>query len=166
MAEDSGEPPGDVFAELLIADSLHTGCLVATGNEDNVRAVMMHSGHTLGSDGILIGDRPHPRGWGTFPRFIGHYARDCGLMTVEEAVAHATSRAARRLGLDDRGVVKPGAWADLVVFDPDRIGSPADYQHPTLPPTGIAHVLVNGEFTLYNGIRTPATPGRAIRRMA
>lgn len=164
IAEQSGRNPGDVFADLLIADSLRTGCLVATGNEENVRAVMRHDRHTVGTDGILVGDRPHPRGWGTFPRFIGHYARDLGLMSVEEAVAHATSRAARRLGLHDRGVLTPGAWADLVVFEPERIGSAADYQQPKLAPTGIPHVMVNGEFTLYNGQRTTAMPGRAIRR--
>lgn len=164
IAEECHDGPGDVFADLLIADSLTTGCLVATGNEDNVRAVMVHRRHTVGTDGILVGERPHPRGWGTFPRFIGHYARDLGLMSLEEAVAHATSRAARRLGLTDRGVIKSGAWADLVVFDPDRIESPATYDEPKLPPTGIIHVLVNGQFTLHNGRRTSATPGRAIRK--
>jgi N-acyl-D-amino-acid deacylase len=90
--------------------------------------------------------------------------RELGVLALEEAVAHVTGAPARRLGLADRGVIRPGAWADLVVFDPATIGSPADYAHPTLPPTGIPHVLVNGEFAIRDGVRTTALPGRAVRR--
>lgn len=164
LGVERGAAPGDVFAELLMADELGTGCLVAVGNEENVRTVMTHQAHTVGTDGILVGDRPHPRGWGTFPRFLGSYARDLGLMSLEEAVAHATSRPARRLGLEDRGVVAEGFWADLVIFDPDTIASPATYENPKLAPVGIHHVFVNGEMTLEDGRRTKALPGRGIRR--
>lgn len=156
--------PGDVFLDLLVADDFGAGCLVQVGNEENVQAVMRHRTHTVGSDGILVGERPHPRGWGTFPRFFGHYVRELGLMTLEEAVLHATSRAARRLGLTDRGVIEVGAWADLVVFDPETIGSRASYDNPRVAPDGIHHVFVNGEATVLQGVRTGATPGRAIRR--
>lgn len=165
LGEERGTAPGDIFAGLLVADELGTGCLVAVGNEENVRAVMMHEAHTVGTDGILVGDRPHPRGWGTFPRFLGTYARDLGLMSLENAVAHATSRPARRLGLRDRGVVAEGNWADLVIFDPDTIASPATYEKPKLAPVGIHHVFVNGEMTLEDGRRTKALPGRAVRRV-
>jgi len=156
--------PGDLFADLLVADSLGSGCLVAAGNEGNLQLVLQHKAHTVGTDGILVGERPHPRGWGTFPRFIGHYARDLGLMSLEAAVSHATGRPARTLRLVDRGVIAEGFWADLVVFDANTIASHASYENPTLGPMGIHHVFVNGEQTLRYGQRTSALPGRAIRR--
>lgn len=166
LAIDRESSAGDTFADLLISDDLGAGCLVAVGNEENVRTVMRHSAHTVGTDGILVGDKPHPRGWGSFPRFLGTYARDLGLLPLEEAVVHATSRAARRLGLTDRGVIEETCWADLVVFDPETIASPATYDEPTLTPRGIHHVFVNGELTLRDGLRTGALPGRGIRREA
>jgi len=164
LAAARGVPPGELFCELLLADDLGTGCLMHVGNEENVRAIMRHPAHTVGTDGILVGAKPHPRGWGSFPRFLGHYVRELGVLGLEEAVAHVTGAPARRLGLADRGVVRPGAWADLVVFDPATVGSPAGYEHPTLPPTGIPHVLVNGEFAMRDGVRTTALAGRAVRR--
>ena len=164
LAERAGADPGETFVELLIADLAGTGCIVRAGNEENVREIMRHPAHTVGSDGILVGDRPHPRGWGTFPRFLGTYARDLGLMSMEEAIMHATSRPARRLGIEDPGVVDVGHPADLVVLDPERVGSDADYDHPTVPPTGIRDVFVDGIATLRDGRRTPHRPGRAVRR--
>lgn len=164
LAERSRTAPGTAFADLLIADELGTGCLVGVGNEENVREVMLHDSHTVGTDGILVGNRPHPRGWGSFPRFIGTYARDLGLLTLEQAVMHCTSRPAYRLGLLDRGALVRGHWADLVVFDPNTIASPATYEEPTQPPIGVHHVFVNGVPTLENGVRTVALPGKAIRR--
>ena len=157
-------PPGEVFCDLLIADDLGTGCLVQVGNEENVRAIMQHEAHTVGSDGILVGERPHPRGWGTFPRFLGTYARDLGLLSLETAIMHATTRPARRLGLTDRGAVEEGFWADLVVLDPERVGSAATYESPKVPPTGIDHVFVNGVAVLQHGHRTEHVPGIAVRR--
>lgn len=163
LAAERGLAPGELFAELLLADRLGVGCLMAVGNAENMEAVMQHGAHTVGTDGILVGDKPHPRGWGSFPLWLGRFARDRGLLSLEEAVQHATSRPAARLGLRDRGVVAVGNWADLVVFDPDAVGSPASYDEPTLPPTGIPHVFVNGVPTLLAGRRTAALPGRAVR---
>jgi N-acyl-D-amino-acid deacylase len=164
LAIELDSPAGEVFLNLLLADDFGAGCLVQVGNEENVQAVMRHQAHTVGSDGILAGERPHPRGWGTFPRFLGHYVRELGILSLEEAVLHATSRPARRLGLHDRGVVAEGNWADLVVFDPERIASRASYDAPKINPDGIHYVFVNGEATIENGIRTSAVPGKAIRR--
>ncbi|SDS00657.1 N-acyl-D-amino-acid deacylase family protein [Microterricola viridarii] len=163
LATARGIAPGELFAELLIADRLGPGCLMAVGNAENMEAVMLHGAHTVGTDGILVGEKPHPRGWGSFPLWLGHFARDRGLLSLEEAVLHATSRPAARLGLLDRGVVAVGNWADLVLLDPDAVGSPASYDEPTLPPTGIPHVFVNGVPTLLDGRRTAELPGRAIR---
>ena len=163
LAREKQLAPGDFFADLLVADRLATGGVLQFGNEENVRTIMRHPVHTVGSDGVLAGDRPHPRGWGTFPRFLGTYARDLGLMAMEEAVAHATSRAARRLGLVDRGVIAEGFRADVAVFDPGTVSSPATYEEPRLSPVGIHYVFVNGELTLREGRRTSALPGRAVR---
>ncbi|PRY00812.1 N-acyl-D-amino-acid deacylase family protein [Allonocardiopsis opalescens] len=164
LAAERGAAPAELFFDLLLADELATGCLVQVGNEDNVRAIMTHRAHTGGSDGILVGARPHPRGWGTFPRYLGHYVRELGLLSLEEAVAHFTSRPARRLGLADRGVLRRGAVADLVVFDPDRVADTATYENPKRRPAGIEHVFVNGVKTLAYGRRTGLLPGRALRR--
>lgn len=155
---------GDAFLDLLAGDDFGAGCLVQVGNEENVQAIMRHAAHTVGSDGILVGERPHPRGWGTFPRFLGHYVRDMAIMDLETAILHATSRPARRLGLDDRGVIAEGNWADLVVFDPEAIGSRATYDEPKILPDGIQFVFVNGVATMDPNGRTTKTPGRAIRR--
>lgn len=163
VATARGARPGEVFCDLLLADRLRTGCLVRVGNEDNVRTIMTHRAHTGGSDGILVGDRPHPRGWGTFPRYLGHYVRELGVLTLEECVAHLTSRPARRLGLPDRGVVRPGAVADLVVFDPATVAATSTYEEPCRQPAGIEHVLVGGEFTLHAGRRTDRVPGKSVR---
>ncbi|WP_433699480.1 N-acyl-D-amino-acid deacylase family protein [Nocardiopsis sp. CA-288880] len=164
LAKERGEQPGDLYMDLLVADRLRSGCLLQVGNEENIRTIMRHSSHTGGSDGILVGAKPHPRGWGTFPRYLGHYARDLGVLTLEECVHHLTSRPARRLGLSDRGVIRAGAVADLVVFDPDTVDALATYEEPRRSPEGIHHVLVSGEFTVRDGRRTDRLPGRSVRR--
>lgn len=164
LAARRGREPGDLYADLLVADELRSGCLLQVGNEDNIRTIMRHSSHTAGSDGILAGDKPHPRGWGTFPRYLGHYVRELGVLTLEECVRHLTSRPARRLGLTDRGLLHAGATADLVVFDPDTVAARATYDEPRRTPVGIEHVLVSGEFTVRDGRRTDRLPGRSVRR--
>jgi N-acyl-D-amino-acid deacylase len=154
---------GEVYLDMLLADDAGTSCLMHIGDEDNVRAIMRHRSHTAGSDGLLVGARPHPRGWGTFARYLGHYARDEGVLTLEECVAHLTSRPARRLGLADRGRVAEGLVADLVLFDPATVADTATYDDPRRKPTGIPYVLVGGEFVIDGGLRTDALPGRALR---
>ncbi len=166
LARESATAPGEFYLDLLVADSLRSSCRVDVGNEENVRSVMTHAAHTVGTDGILVGDLPHPRGWGTFPRYLGQYVRELGVLTLEEAVAHMTGRAARRLGLVDRGTVFPGAAADLVVFDPTTVASRATYERPRTPPDGIVHVIVNGRFTVLDGRRTSEVPGRSVRLRA
>ena len=160
----TGQPTVEFCFDLLLADDLGTACLMHVGHEENVRAIMQHPAHLVGSDGLLTGERPHPRGWGTFPRYLAHYVRDEGLLSLEECVAKMTGRAARRLGLSDRGLIKPGLAADLVAFDPDTVTDLATFDQPRLTPAGIPHVLVNGEFVIDDGVRTQARPGRSIRR--
>ncbi|MEU3305752.1 D-aminoacylase [Nocardiopsis sp. NPDC006832] len=164
LAARRGEEPGRLYVDLLVADELRSGCLLQVGNEENIRTIMRHSAHTAGSDGILVGDRPHPRGWGTFPHYLGHYVRELGLLSLEECVRHLTSRPAQRLGLADRGTIQLGAHADLVVFDPDTVAARATYDDPRRTPVGIEHVLLSGEFTVRDGRRTDRLPGRSVRR--
>ncbi|WMX48842.1 D-aminoacylase [Streptomyces roseicoloratus] len=149
---------------LLLEDRLGTTILQHVGHEENVRAIMRHRVHTGGSDGILHGAKPHPRAYGTFPEYLGRYVRDEGVLTLEDCVAHLTSRPAARLRLPDRGLVKEGYAADLVLFDPATVASGATYAAPRTLPTGIPHVLVNGRFVIEDGTRTDTVPGRAIRR--
>ncbi|MGW2299926.1 N-acyl-D-amino-acid deacylase family protein [Streptomyces sp. NPDC001809] len=149
---------------LLLEDRLGTTILQHVGHEENVRTIMRHRVHTGGSDGILQGTKPHPRAYGTFPRYLGRYARDLGVLSLEECVAHLTSRPAARLGLRDRGAVREGNMADLVLFDPDTVAAGSTYEVPRTLPTGIPHVLVGGTFVIEDGRRTDALPGRSVRR--
>ncbi|SFO52334.1 N-acyl-D-amino-acid deacylase [Pseudonocardia ammonioxydans] len=167
IAEIAG--PHDPFAtcvDILLRDDLGTGILQHVGHEENVRAIMRHPRHTGGSDGLLTGAKPHPRAWGTFPRYLGHYCRELGLFTLEECVAHLTGRAAARLGLADRGLVRTGWAADLVVFDPDAVTDTATFAEPAQQAAGIGYVLVNGTVAIDGGDRTEALAGRALRRRA
>lgn len=167
IAAVSGRAAIDVVLDTIVADAGATGILMHIGDEENVRAIMRHPRHTGGSDGILIGARPHPRGRGTFPRYLGHYVRELGILTLEEAVRHLAGTPAARLGLDrgeaPRGVIREGATADLVLFDPDSIAAGATFDHPLAAPVGVIEVLVGGTAVVTGGEVTGATPGRALR---
>jgi N-acyl-D-amino-acid deacylase len=108
---------------------------------------------------------PHPRLWGTFARVLGRYSRDLGLFPLEEAVRRMTSLPAGRFGLADRGALRPGAYADIVVFDPATVADRSTYEQPRQPAAGIALVLVNGRAVWQDGRPTGARPGRALRRV-
>ena len=163
LARSSGREAFEVFRELLIADRLATTILHHAGHEENVRAIMRHPAHTGGSDGLLVGARPHPRAWGTFPRYLAHYTRELGVLGLEECVAHLTGNAARRLRLRDRGLIRPGYAADLVLFDPETIHDAATYEEPRQQATGIEYVFVNGVAVIAEHRHTGALPGRALR---
>ncbi|MFF7437643.1 amidohydrolase family protein [Streptomyces sp. NPDC008122] len=157
-------PDWPTARRLLVEDRLGTTILQHVGHEENVRTIMRHRVHTGGSDGILHGLKPHPRAYGTFPEYLGRYVRDLGVLTLEECVAHLTSRPAARLRLPDRGLVKEGYAADLVLFDPTTIASTATYETPRSLPVGIPHVLIDGRFVMEDGRRTDVLAGRSIRR--
>jgi N-acyl-D-amino-acid deacylase len=163
LAAHKGADPGEFYLDLLVADRLRSSSLLEVGNEENVRTVMTSRCHTAGSDGIFAGSKPHPRAWGTFVRYLAYYAGEAGVLTLEECVEHMTSRPARRLRLADRGVVRAGAVADLVCFDPAGLRDNATYADPRRTPDGIPHVLVNGEFTVRDSRRTDRLPGRSVR---
>ncbi len=163
-AASGGLAPFDVFRARLLEDELSTTILQLIGHEENVRAIMRHPAHTGGSDGLLAADRPHPRAWGTFPRYLGRYVRELGVLGLEECVAHLTGRAARRLRLADRGLVAPGYHADLVLFDPETVRDTATFEEPRRTPEGIPQVLVGGVSVIAEGRHTGALPGRSLRR--
>jgi N-acyl-D-amino-acid deacylase len=163
IARSSGREAFEEFRELLIADHLATTILHLVGHEENVRAIMRHRAHTGGSDGLLVGTRPHPRAWGTFPRYLGHYTRELGVLGLEECVAHLTGNAARRLRLRDRGLIRQGYAADLVLFDSETVRDAATYEQPRQQARGIEYVFVNGVAVIADGRHTGALPGRALR---
>ena len=187
IAREQDQDPFDTWMELLKADDFGTTIMQHAGHEDNVRKIMRHKVHTGGSDGILTSTKPHPRGWGTFPRYVGHYHRDLSqgkshnildtsagqyeavepevIFTggLEEVVAHLTGRPAAVLRLGDRGLVKAGYRADLVLFDANTILDAATFAVPERPAAGIRTVLINGCFAVDESKATRQRAGRTIR---
>ncbi|MFK0188168.1 amidohydrolase family protein [Streptomyces rubiginosohelvolus] len=161
-----GEEPWVTARRLLTEDRLGTTILQHVGHEENVQQIMRHPVHTGGSDGILQGDKPHPRAYGTFPQYLGRYARELGILSLEECVAHLTSRPAARLRLADRGLVREGYRADLVLFDPETVAAGSTFEEPRTLPVGIPHVLIDGRFVIEDGKRTSVLAGRAVRGAA
>ncbi|MFI1480934.1 amidohydrolase family protein [Streptomyces sp. NPDC020747] len=165
-ADARGEAPWTTARRLLLDDGLGSTILQHVGHEENVQAIMRHRVHTGGSDGILRGDKPHPRAYGTFPQYLGRYVRELGVLGLEECVAHLTSRPAARLRLPDRGLVREGYRADLVLFDPATVAAGSTFENPRTLPTGIPHVLIDGRFVVEDGRRTDVLAGRAVRGTA
>ncbi|WNI29580.1 D-aminoacylase [Streptomyces sp. ITFR-6] len=158
-----GEEPWVTARRVLQEDRLGTTILQHVGHEENVRQIMRHRVHTGGSDGILQGDKPHPRAYGTFPQYLGRYTRELGVLGLEECVAHLTSRPAARLRLADRGLVREGYRADLVLFDPSTVAAGSTFEEPRTLPIGIPHVLIDGRFVIEDGKRTQTLAGRSVR---
>ncbi|MFF4112495.1 N-acyl-D-amino-acid deacylase family protein [Streptomyces sp. NPDC001714] len=162
-ADARGESPWTTARRLLVTDRLGTTILQHVGHEENVRTIMRHAVHTGGSDGILQGTKPHPRAYGTFPHYLGHYVRELGVLSLEECVAHLTARPAARLRLPDRGLVREGYRADVVLFDPRTVAAGSTFADPRRLPTGIPHVLIDGQFVIEDGNRTDVLVGRSVR---
>jgi N-acyl-D-amino-acid deacylase len=156
--------PEQAAERVLAADTGVTVILHAMSEED-VRTVMRHPSTMIGSDGIpTIEGKPHPRLYGTFPRVLGRYARDAKLFPMEEAVYRMTGFAARKFGLRDRGAIRPGAFADLVLFDPATIIDRGTFEDPKRGPEGIRAVFVNGALAVDGGKVTGVRTGRVLRR--
>ena len=144
LAAERGCRAVDVVLDLLVEEQGEVNMLCFNQSEANLRATLGHGLATIISDGFYVQGRPHPRLFGTFPHFLGHYVREHRLMTLEEGVRRMTGAVAERFGMKDRGVVAAGRRADLVVFDAAAIGSDADYEHPERPPRGIRRVVAGG----------------------
>lgn len=170
LAREAGRDPLEWTCDTLVEHDGAVDIIHHSMSEDDVRFVMRKRYVCIGSDsranapyGPLSFGKPHPRSYGTFPRVLGRYARDECLFPLEEAVRKMTSLAASRLGLRDRGVVREGAWADLVVFDPERINDTATYEDPHRYPEGIDAVIVNGRLALVSGETTRERAGAFLR---
>jgi N-acyl-D-amino-acid deacylase len=161
IAKELGCDQAEAARQLLPA-----GAIYFMMSEDDVRRVLSYPHTMIGSDGLPHDQHPHPRLWGTFPRVLGHYVRDVKLFSLEEAVRRMTALPAAQFGLTGRGVLRAGAHADLVLFDPATIADRASFEQPTLPAAGIAEVLVNGRSVWRDGAPTGARPGRALRRQS
>jgi dihydroorotase/N-acyl-D-amino-acid deacylase len=162
--------PRDAVMDLVVADRGETDCIISIMDERDVRAALADPMVAIGTDsgaraedGPLAGTASHPRGWGSFPRVLGHYVREERLLTLEEAIRRFTSRPAARLGLHDRGLVRRGLAADLAVFDPATIRDTATFQDPNHYSVGMRWVFVNGKAVIANGALTEERPGRVMR---
>jgi N-acyl-D-amino-acid deacylase len=165
------QDPLEAALDILLAEEGNAGVVLFMMGEAQVEMILQHSRVMIGSDagatapyGVLAQGHPHPRAYGTFPRVLGTYVRGRGVIPLEEAIFRMTGLTAWRLGLSDRGFVRPGYKADLVMFDAQRIADQATYDIPHAYPTGIRWVLVNGQVILRDGARLPALPGRVLRR--
>ncbi len=163
MAQSLGVDPFDACCDLLKAERLRVTAIGSPSREEDVRDILSHPAGMLGSDTILVGTRPHPRAYGTFSRFLSVYVRDRKIVPLEDAIRKITSFPARRFGLRDRGLVRPGMAADLVVFDFEHLEDLATYDDPQRSPKGIECVIVNGEIVIRSGCHTGALPGQALR---
>ena len=160
LAEVAGELGLDPVAA---AEALKpAGAIYFMMDEADVRRIMAYEHAMIGSDGLPHDRHPHPRLWGTFPRVLGHYARELRLLTLEDAVRRMTGLSAARFGLADRGEVRAGAYADLVVFDAETVADRATFEAPTLPAAGIDLVMVNGAVIREGSRVTGNRPGRVL----
>ncbi|AEN06938.1 N-acyl-D-amino-acid deacylase [halophilic archaeon DL31] len=165
-SDDEQREPADILLDIVLEDKNRTMHVNFGMDEDDVRTVLRNDLTMVGSDGSSLclhgplGEGvPHPRNYGTFPRVLGHYVREEDVLSLERAVHKMTGMPAARLELDDRGVLKADARADITVFDPETIEQTGDFLDPAYYPAGIDHVLVNGEFVVEDGGHTGERPG-------
>ncbi len=170
LAAEREMEPYRLLTMLIVEDRSRSGMVGFGMSEENTAAVLAHplgmvcsDGSALATYGDLSHGSPHPRSYGTFPRVLGHYARDMGLFPLETAIHKMTAMPADRLRLEGRGRVAEGSYADLVVFDPDTVADQATFEEPHQYPAGIPHVMVNGRLVLRDGEQTGELPGKPLR---
>ena len=170
VAKMRGGTPEDTAMDLVIEDGSRVQVVYFLMSEDNVRKQITLPWVSFGSDagsmapeGVFLQSGTHPRAYGNFARLLGRYVRDEGIIPLEEAIRRLTSFPARNLGLIERGTLRPGYLADIVVFDPHTIQDHATFEQPHQYSTGTVHVWVNGTQVLKDGEHTGATPGRVVR---
>jgi dihydroorotase/N-acyl-D-amino-acid deacylase len=169
IGKEMGKDPRDAVIDLVLADKGESAVVIAIMDESDVRTALKHPLVGVGTDsgaqaedGKLSESKSHPRAWGSFPRILGHYVRDEKLLPLEEAIRKMTSKAATRVHLNDRGVLRPGLAADITIFDPATIHDVATFDDPTHYSVGIKHVFVNGRRVVADGAITAERPGRAL----
>ena len=171
LAQAQGKSPYDWIFDTLLETGQRATMVTFMMSEDNRLRELRHPAMMIGTDGMgyaLSGSMsqglPHPRNYGTFPRILGHYVREQKALSLEEAVWKMTGFPAQKLGLRDRGLVKKGNWADLTLFDPNRVADKATYVSPHQYPEGIPHVLVRGVFVVRDSVHTGARPAGVLPR--
>ncbi|MFB0558785.1 MAG: amidohydrolase family protein [Candidatus Bathyarchaeia archaeon] len=172
IMEMRGDP--DAFTslfDLILEEEGAVGMVIFAMEEEDVRRIMRHPLQMVGTDsgsssttGFMRRGKPHPRGYGTYLRILGRYVRELGVLRLEEAVRKMTSFPAQRFGILDRGLLRPGMWADMVVFDPGTVIDKATYQDPHQYPEGIEYIIVNGVVTVEKGKYMCALAGRTLRK--
>jgi len=170
IANLEGKEPMEAVFDLLLAEEAQVNIVAFGMCEEDVRRVMRSPNMMVGSDGravsprgILGSGKPHPRYYGTFPRVIGHYVRE-GVLSLQEAVRKMTSMPTQRLGLRDRGLLREGFKADIVLFDPDGVRDEATFTDPHKFASGIPYVIVNGTIVIDKSEHTGELPGKALRK--
>lgn len=158
-------PAFEALLDVLVEEDLAVLAIAHVMRERDVQTVMRHPQTMIGTDGFPVREgKPHPRMYGTYPRVLERYVRERGVLSLEDAVRRMTSLPARKLGLARRGTLAPGHAADVVVFDAERVRDRATFRDPRRSPDGIAHVFVNGAWTVRDGKHTGARGGRVLRR--
>jgi dihydroorotase/N-acyl-D-amino-acid deacylase len=170
IAQDEKKDPRDALIDIVIADRANASCIISIMDENDVRTALAHplvsfctDSPAKATDGPFSKEYSHPRGWGSAARILGHYVRDEKVLRLEEAIRKMTSFAAASAGLPDRGLVKSGFAADLVVFDPKLARDVATFEDPNRYSEGFRYVAVNGVLVVDGGRLTGKTPGRALR---
>ncbi len=165
----TGRNTVDALLDLLIRERARTGAIFFSMSEDNLRRFLSLPYLMIGSDssvrsfsGPTCYGKPHPRGFGSFPRFFGKYVRDEGVVTLEEAIRRTAALPAETFGLTDRGMIREGAYADIVIFDYERIIDTATFREPFSRPEGIDYVFVNGDIAVDGGEFTGRLSGRVL----
>ena len=163
LAQHRGGRMVDAVCDLLLEEQLQVAFVARTGNLENIREIASHPAQMIGTDAIMTGGRPNPRTYGTYPYVLAQFVRGESLFSLETAIRKMTGAPAQRLGLVDRGTLRDGAKADLVLFNPHTVDTPATFDDPRQYPVGIDYVCVNGQLVIDNGQHTGALPGRALR---
>jgi N-acyl-D-amino-acid deacylase len=170
VAEMRGTSPEETMMDLVVEDGSRVGTAYFLMSEENIRKQLAKpwvaidsDAESLAPEGAFLQTNPHPRAYGTFARFLGKYVRDENVIPLQEAIHRITSFSAENLGIEDRGALEEGFFADIAVFDPDTIQDHATFAEPHQYSTGVHHVVVNGELVLHNGEHTGATPGRFVK---
>ncbi len=169
IAQEKNEDPIDNYFDLLLEENGNVSGVFFTMTEENKILAMKQpwvsicsDGTAIKTEGILRKGKPHPRYYGTFPRILGRYVREQNVLTLEDAIRKMTSLAAQRLGLKDRGLIKEGMFADICIFDFERIIDRATFENPHQYSEGVVYLLVNGKLVIENSEHTGAKPGRVI----
>mgnify|MGYP000070600594 CR=1 FL=1 len=161
------EDPYEGFFEFLLRIRGNAAVILFYGDEEDMETILRNPVSCIGSDSWTtapqLGGKPHPRAYGTFPRVLGRYVREKKVLSLEEAIRKMTSLPAGKLGLQDRGLIREGFWADILIFDPNTVTDRATYQDPHQFPEGIHYVIVNGQIVVEKGKHTGKLPGKVLR---